>query len=504
MNTNATKSHSVEVSAGAEGPFASDEVRRESAAINSPGSTQRAAVRGSFWVIVGSVIKQGSRLVTNILLSRLLFPEAFGLMALVNVVTRGVEMFSDLGIGLSMIQNPRGDEPRFRNTAWTLQVIRGMVLWMLACLLARPFSSFYGEPLVLWLIPVAGVIAAVSGFNSTSLFTLRRHLRIRTLTVIDVSSHLVGILTMIVWAYISPSVWALLSGALVATVFRMICSHVLNDGTPNCFCWDRESVDSILRFGKWIFLSTIITFFAMQGDRLLLGKLIPVATLGVYSVAAAIARMPNTLLAQLCSRILLPVLSKAAWKSPETMSRRLHTAREGLLAVGVAMVLSVSLVGDLFFRTLYDARYHAAGPMSELMAAWAWATILSTTLSRALVALGDSRSVAAFNMMRLVGTVVATLIGFQLAGIEGFIVGMAIGALCGQAVILYRLGKHGIHVVGQDIRYTLWLVGLAAVSHSIVNVSGTYWPGAKVLVTLTILTTIAACATVKVRQLMRQ
>ena len=65
-----------------------------------------------------------------------MLPEAFGIMALVNVLIQGLTMFSDVGIEPAIVQHRRGDEPRFYNTAWTVQILRGFVL-LLGRVLAR-------------------------------------------------------------------------------------------------------------------------------------------------------------------------------------------------------------------------------------------------------------------------------------------------------------------------------------------------------------------------------
>jgi O-antigen/teichoic acid export membrane protein len=103
---------------------------------------------------------QALRLGSNIVLAWLLFPEAFGLMLLVNVFMQGLQMFSDIGIGPSIIQNKRGNDPDFLNTAWTIQAIRGFVLWFIACVLAWPIAWIFAhnDPLawkLVLLIPVA-------------------------------------------------------------------------------------------------------------------------------------------------------------------------------------------------------------------------------------------------------------------------------------------------------------------------------------------------------------
>lgn len=109
-------------------------------------------------------------------------------MALGNVFIIGLHLFSDIGIGTSIIQNKRGDEPNFLNTAWTMQVIRGMGLWLCCLLIALPISALYGEPNLLWLIPALGFNTVINGFNSTSLFTLNRKIALGKLAFFELGA----------------------------------------------------------------------------------------------------------------------------------------------------------------------------------------------------------------------------------------------------------------------------------------------------------------------------
>lgn len=109
------------------------------------GLRQRA-MRGAVISLGGTAGHQVMRLLSNLALTRLLFPEAFGLMALMQTFMIGLQMFSDIGLRPSIIQNPRGEEPDFLNTAWTLQVARGVVLWLGACALAWPWPRCITSP----------------------------------------------------------------------------------------------------------------------------------------------------------------------------------------------------------------------------------------------------------------------------------------------------------------------------------------------------------------------
>ena len=83
-------------------------------------------IRGVIYALIGHGGSQGLRLVSNVILSRMLFPQAFGLMAIVRLVLNGLELLSDAGVAFSIIRDRRGDEPSFLNTAWTIQIIRGV------------------------------------------------------------------------------------------------------------------------------------------------------------------------------------------------------------------------------------------------------------------------------------------------------------------------------------------------------------------------------------------
>ncbi len=122
-------------------------------------------LRGSIITIADFGFRQCLGLFSNLLLAWLLFPEAFVLMALVAVILRGLKMFSDVGIGPSIVQHERGDDPAFLNTAWTLQIIRGVALWVGASVLAWPASTLYGAPDLWYVLPIAAFSSVIAGLK---------------------------------------------------------------------------------------------------------------------------------------------------------------------------------------------------------------------------------------------------------------------------------------------------------------------------------------------------
>ncbi|HEX4131703.1 MAG TPA: oligosaccharide flippase family protein [Pirellulales bacterium] len=446
------------------------------------------ARRASFWTIFCYGSTQALRLVSNVMLAWLLYPEAFGVMTIVNVFVQGLQMFSDIGIGPSIIQHRRGENREFVNTAWTLQVLRGTGLAMCASLMAWPLARFYGDAELGPLIVAAGLTAAISGFNSTVLFTVRRSLNLGAITLLEIGAQAAGVIANCTWALVHPSVWALMAGAIISAVVRMAFSHALNRQMPNHFAWDREAIGELMHFGRWIFLSTIITFCALQGDRILLSKLIPLDMLGVYTVAITVALMPNVLLGTLTFSVLYPLLCHAGRTDHRRLETRLLRARGTLLKFGLAMVFAVGAGAELFFHLLYDPRYYDAVWMTRLMCVPVWMMVLNTTLETSLLALGDSRSAAGCNLAKFLANTLGALVGFHFGGVPGFILGLAAGGLAAQGMLLWALARHDICVVSQDVQHTALLIAAGGIA----TLVGMIVPHGAMLVGLIVLAAAAA------------
>ena len=423
-------------------------------------SLRQRAIRGSVWTVAGYGLQQVLRLLSNLVLARLLFPEAFGLMALVGAVMQGLTMFSDIGIGPAIIQGKRGSDRDFLNTAWTIQILRGLLLWLGTCLLAWPAAAFYGEPMLVRLLSVAGLSALAAGFISTKLFTANRRLWLGRLSAIELLSQTIGILSMIALAIAMRSVWALVLGNLVVSVTKMAASHLLVPGPGNRLRWETEARGELLRFGRWILVSTVLAFWAMQADRLILGRLVTLEVLGVYSIALSLTMAVGRIFERLATSVLMPTLAQVARTSPERFRKTLIAGRRALLSCGALGCAAAVLLAPAFFELLYDPRYHAAGWMAQFLTASLWISLLQKTSRAGLLALGCTAPLAGANAANLLVTLLAAPLGFFLGGVPGFIFGWSIGNLAGLAVIQMSLRKLKSDVTGQDLAFTVALAAL--------------------------------------------
>lgn len=383
-------------------------------------------MRGSMWVTGGYMTREALRLGSNLLLAQLLMPEHFGLMALVTIFLQALKMFSDIGVGPSIIQNKRGEEAAFLNTAWTIQIFRGFCLWGIACLIAYPVSRVWGPELAV-LLPVAGVNAIIQGFYSTRLYTLNRNLLMGRLTAIDVTMQAVAALVMILWAFfLSRSVWALVAGGLAGSMVRLVLSHVLTPGPSHRLTFDRGCYGELFRFGKWLFLSTIITFFAGQIANLMYGALMSAAAMGIYWTGYQFAKLVPELTRMFAGKLGFPVLSDLYRRDEERFRSRLKTLRKVICLLSLAGCSGMVVLGPAFIYLVYPVPYHGAGWVMQLLAINAMAGIINNTYGQAYMATGATLYNTITVAAQLIIMVAATLIGYHYAGETGFLLGLGI------------------------------------------------------------------------------
>jgi O-antigen/teichoic acid export membrane protein len=420
------------------------------AEVTAPRSLKARLVRGSLWALVGHAGSQVLRLGGNLILWRLLHAEAFGLMAIVNVLILGLAMFSDVGIGPSIIQNERGDDAKYLYTAWTIQVLRGFCLFAVATVAAVPVARFYHQPELASLIPAVGFGSILAGFNSTKLFTATREIAIGRLTVVDLASQAAGLAVMVIFGLSSRSIWALVAGGIAGNSFRLVFSHALLPGRRNRLCWERKSAAALLLFGRWIFMSTLLTFMVMQSDRLIFGKLVSMSMLGVYSIATIWSTFPTQVLSHVFQTVLFPMLSRVHNDGGDVGAAYRSMRAPWITASGWLTACLVS-GGPTLIRFLYDERAAAAGPILQVLSVGTWFLSLEMSNGSALLARGKPKWVAAGSAAKLLGMVILIPVGLALYGFPGAVGGFAVSELFRYVVSL--VGAHGSRLRGYRLDF---------------------------------------------------
>jgi len=407
---------------------------------------------GSIWTVTSHTGSQAIRFLSNLIMTRLLFEEAFGVMAIVNTFILGLNLFSDIGIRPSIIQNKRGNESDFCNTAWVIQIGRGFIIFFVSLAGSIPFSMIYNEPMLANLISVAGINAVIQGFASTKLYTSNRNLDMKRLAIIELISQAFGLSVMIIWAILDKSIWALVVGGLVSSTINTVLSHTILHGDKNHFQWNREDARSLFHFGRWIFVSTIITFFAQQSDRLIFGKMIPFSLLGIYYIGFTLGNIPMEILKQLTSRVFFPLFSRINETDKNLHSVFIQT-RWVILTLAGWGFSGLIAGGTVIVDILYDDRYLNAGWIVQIISIGCWFSICMDSYGAILLSKGKTLHLALTNATKFVSMIIFIFLGNKYFGFQGAVLGIAASELCRLLVISFISARIGLPAWHQELYF---------------------------------------------------
>ncbi|MEE4278710.1 MAG: oligosaccharide flippase family protein [Halieaceae bacterium] len=336
------------------------------------------ALRAAFIVLGERFSQQLLRLLSNLVLTRLLVPEMFGVMAIANTLVVGTQMLTDAGLQAKLIQSEHVDDERFVNTVWTISIIRGPLVSLVlllatagiaAAAAAGYFSagSVYTHDELPLILATLSFLPLIDSLMSTRLALAQRRLQMGAIVRIRLISQMLGIVVMITIAATTGSIWSLVLGSLVSSVANVVQSHVSLEGPRNRLLLDRSYAADVFAFSRWIILSSSISFLANNADRLILGALLLPSVMGPYAIAVFLIEAIRQVVAALANKIALPVFSEVARTAPERLRAVFYRTRRpfDLLTGFCAGGLLAS--GDVIIGLLYDERYQLAGRFLQLL-----------------------------------------------------------------------------------------------------------------------------------------
>lgn len=323
----------------------------------SDGSLQQKAARSGVWVGLSTLISAGISFLRSIVLARLLMPEAFGLMAICSMVIQGIEIFSETGFGAALIHRKERFEDA-RDTAFTMLVIRGVGLAIIAWIVAPWVAAFYGQAVLSPIVALIGVTLILAGFRNINTIGLQKELNFQRLIYIEQISGMMNFVIAVGLAYWLKDVWALVYAQIVSAVISLALSYALVPGRPR-FRFDRVIAKELFVYGKFMTGLAVVVFLTNQLDNAMIGKLLGMESLGYYSLAYTLANLPSTNFSKVAARIFFPMFSKLQSDLPQLRAEYARGVRL-VIAVVVPIAFSIIVLAEDIIVTVYGAKWAEA------------------------------------------------------------------------------------------------------------------------------------------------
>jgi len=412
-------------------------------------------------VFSGMLLTQLIRFGSNLILTRLLAPDMYGLMALGNVVVAAVVLMSDIGLVQCIVQRKEVPPQRFLDTVFVTQVARGALL--AALMVAGAFGlhaanahgwidagNTFADPNIFMVLLVLAGVPLAAGFESTNLALQRRELRLGRTIKTDVIAQIATTIITIGLAYLWQAPWVLPASWVINAAWRALLTHIYLPGPGNGLRWHRDDFKDIFNFSKWIVLSSAVNFFAREGDRLLLGAMLSSATLGLYSIGALLLAPLDAGMSRMMAFVGGPALAEVARRDTGRLRQAFIRCRRPIDMVTLTAAGFLALASEPIVRVLYDPRYAGAATTLSILALSLIGTRF-TVIDQYLLATGETRELFKRSLMTAVALFICVPLGFHLWGSTGAIVGVLVSRLLAMVVVLSLMSQRKLI----DLRYEL-------------------------------------------------
>lgn len=436
-------------------------------------SLKKKIINAGSWTFAGHIASQGIRLLSNLIMTRLLAPEMFGIMAIANIVIIGLAMFSDLGLRQNIIQSKRGNEPLFLNTIWSIQIIRGAAL-AIFCVLASYIltvlngmqligpESVYSSSLLSDVLYVLALAPFIQGLESTKVATANRSLALKKIITLELIAQLCGLVFMLIWISFERSIWALVYGALIASFVKMLLGHLTLDGHQNIPQWDKKAFNEIFHFGKWMFLSSIMGFLINQGDKLLLGGVMTSTSFGLYSIAALLFSSLQVLVSKMISSVVYPALGEVQRTEPNKILEKYYKLRLPIDIFCLVVAGFIFYSGTTVVSILYDDRYLASGYMLQILSL-VFIVIRFGVAGQFYLVMGQPKIMTILMLSRLVFMLTLVPVGDMFAGDIGAVWGVVVAYFPGLILTFFYKKRFGLIDIKKELHVIpFFFVGLLA------------------------------------------
>lgn len=332
-------------------------------------------LKGSFYLFSIQIVLRILNMIKLFVIARILSPGDFGLIGIALLVFAVFTVFTDTGFADALIRMKENVAP-YLDAAWTLLVIRGVVVAGAIWGSAPAVSAFLNAPESKLIIQVVSVSFLIRSLENIHIVLFFKKLQFRKVFVYSVVSGLADFLVTLFLIFTLRNIWALVFGFIAADFIKTIISYVVHPYKPKLvFSWRR--IKELFQFGKWITGSKIVSYFLTQGDDLFVAKLLGAVRLGYYQMAYKISNLPTTEITHVISKVSFPIFSNLQ-DEPEKL-------RETYLYIlKVIVFLSFPFAGLLISMSL---------PFTELVLGAKWLPIV--TPIRILCVYGVIRSIGA-------------------------------------------------------------------------------------------------------------
>jgi len=370
--------------------------------------------RGAAWMLLFKLLDRGIGFLSTLILARILTPDSFGVVAMAMSFIALLELIGAFGFDVALIQRA-GATPDHYNTAWTFNLLLGIVIAALMLVLAAPIAKFYNEPQLSGVIRVLALGPMLQGMQNIGVVAFRKELEFHKEFKFLISKRLITFPVTIVLALVLKNYWALVIGIVSGRVLELWISYRMHPYRPRL---SLAATQDLLHFSKWLLLLNVLNFMKERGPDFVIGRLGGARSLGLFNVTAELANLPATELVAPINRAVYPAYAKIA-DDNSALQREYLSVMSIVCLLAVPAVAGVAATAKLLIPVALGTQWLDAIPILQLLAFFGIVQVMQSNVSALCLAVGRANLIAgiqAVHVVLLLGLVAAFM---KWRGLEG-------------------------------------------------------------------------------------
>ncbi len=362
---------------------------------------------GAGWTVSSRLGGRAIDFVTVLVLARVLTPADFGLMALATTLISILDTILEAPLSQALTRLKVLERAHF-DTAFTLGLLRGLILSLVVLIAAWPFATFFHEPRLIGLVALLALGPSARSLYSPAMVVFVRELRLGRAFSADICGKIIAATSAITLSHLGAGYWAIAASSVISSVVPTIISYVLAPYLPRLTL---SKFSDFASFLGWFSCSQVVAAFSYQVDRVMLGALVSKADLGRYTMAGDLAVLPTQSFVGPAMQPLMAAFSSIVDDEERVRSAYLKASRFTMMAV-LPICVGMSLTADLTVSVLL-------GPQWSQTAVYLKWLALATALTAYIqplysLALAQNRAKVIFKISLIEFFVKSVLIGVGL------------------------------------------------------------------------------------------
>ena len=386
------------------------------------GTLRTRSAKGIFWTASSNWIDQLTRVVIFVILSRLLEPEAFGLVALALVFVGFTEAIANQGLVEALVQRKHLDSTHF-DTAFWIAMGSGTLLSVFLIGLAVPVANLLDQESLVLVLVVLSLVIPIGSASIVQRAILTRNMAFRSLAVRTLVSISVGSVMGVGAAFMGFGVWSLVAQRLSTQLTGTIVLWRVSTWRPRLtFSYTRFR--ELVRFGKHVVGTRLLNYFNANADNLVIGSVLGPTSLGFYTVGYRILRLTIQMTSNIIDKVAFPVYSRLQ-DNPKRFRRVYYKSTSFTALIAFPAFIGILILAPEIVTVVFGSKWLKSAPVMQVLALFGIVRAVTYLNSSALVALGKP----SWRVVIVGITAVLNTVAFLIAVKHG-IVAVAVAVLC--------------------------------------------------------------------------